>query len=94
MAKKDLNTRIVEIENQRAELEAERKRLLTQQTAQQRKDDTRRKILTGAIVLGDEQLKKAVLPKLSGTLTADRDRKLFGLPVLPKKMDQPGGGTA
>lgn len=106
---KSYQTKLDAIEQRQKELDAERARLVSLKTEQDRKNDTRRKILAGAIVLGDESLKKVVTSKLSGTLTADRDRKLFGLAPLPKKVaaattgapataqrsgDQSGGGQA
>ena len=58
---------------------------------QERKDNTRRKILLGAFYLSrmekDEQFRQHVLRSIDGYLTADRDRKLFGLPELGSEPD-------
>lgn len=80
MTKKDIDTRVSEIDKRRAELEAERKRLLSQKSKADRKADTRRKIIVGGIVLADEALKKTVLPTLDAKLTKSADRALFWLP--------------
>ena len=51
-------------------------------TEQQRKDDTRRKILLGSYLLKkmeNEANKEKILAELSEYLTEDRDKKLFGL---------------
>ena len=49
---------------------------------QQRKEDTRRKILLGSYLLKkmeDEAEKQKILAEINEYLTEDRDRKLFGL---------------
>jgi len=55
---------------------------------QKRKDDTRRKILVGAVVMEkmkkDNQLNEQVNKLLADNLVHDRDRVLFGLPILSK----------
>ena len=52
-----------------------------------RQQDTRRKVLAGAMLLDlmnkDAELQKSMLGKLSSFLTRDDDRKLFGLTVSP-----------
>ena len=63
-----------------AQIQKERNKLYSQQ----RKEDTRRKILLGALML--EMMKKGeldekkIIQRLSGFLTKDIDRKLFDLP--------------
>lgn len=51
-----------------------------------RAEDTRRKILAGALVLDmmekDEEAKKRLLARFNTYLTRDDDRALFGLPQL------------
>ena len=52
------------------------------QKAQERKDDTRRKILLGSFLMKqmeDEAQKQKILAEINEYLTEDRDRKLFGL---------------
>ena len=61
-----------------AVLEREKKKI----SDQQRKEDTRRKILLGSYLLKkmeDETGKTKILAELNEYLTEDRDRKLFGL---------------
>lgn len=53
----------------------------------ERKDDTRRKIVLGALYLQrmkkDEQFNEQILGWLDKVLKENRDRKLFGLPESP-----------
>lgn len=50
-------------------------------TTQKRKDDTRRKILIGALILHEKNGSfETLLSKLDNFLTKDTDRSLFGLP--------------
>ena len=55
------------------------------QSQQQRKEDTRRKILLGALVIDmikkGELDEKKIMKRLDVFLTKDIDRKLFALPV-------------
>lgn len=66
-------------EQDRARKQKERQRLL----AQSRKDDTRRKILIGAMYFErmkkDDEFKEQMLKTLDKYLTTERDRKLFQL---------------
>lgn len=66
-------------EQDRARKQKERQRLL----AQSRKDDTRRKILIGAMYFErmkkDDEFKEQMLKALDKYLTTERDRKLFQL---------------
>lgn len=56
---------------------------LAKTTLQKRKDDTRRKILIGAMIIGkinqDPTFKKRVLAELDRFLEREADRKLFNL---------------
>lgn len=64
-----------------------------------RSDDTRRKILAGAVILkvmeANEETKRSMLSKLSAELTRDDDRALFGLPPLSPSaaLTKPAAGT-
>ena len=68
----------------REQLNAQIAKERNKHTQQQRKEDTRRKILLGALMM--EMIKKGELDekkirkKLDGYLTKDIDRKLFDLP--------------
>lgn len=82
----------LEIARQKAEqanallqkLEAQAK---TKQAGQERKLDTRRKVLLGAYLMtrikGDDELKGQVLAGLDKYLWRDAERALFSLPPLP-----------
>lgn len=66
-------------EQDRARKQRERQK----EAAQQRKDDTRRKILIGAMYFErmkkDDEFKEQMLKALDKYLTTERDRKLFQL---------------
>jgi hypothetical protein len=87
MATKD--EKIKALEQKQAQIKARIQALKARDTVQDRKDETRRKILIGGFVLA--QLKKggkdAAVLSLAGlsfadTLKSDRDRELFGLAPL------------
>lgn len=66
----------------KAQKQAALAREKAKQKAQERKDDTRRKILLGSFLMKqmeDEAQKQKILAGLNQYLTEDRDRKLFGL---------------
>ena len=71
-----------EMEKIRRKMAQEKKRL----SDQARKEDTRRKILAGAVLLEaaktDAQLQGTIETLLKAKLTRDDDRALFGLPPL------------
>ncbi len=73
----------------KAQKEAHDARKLAALLKGQRSEDTRRKILIGAMVLGkmqdDPQTNKQMLNDLDEFLTRDDDRALFSLPSLPNK---------
>ena len=60
----------------------------TKQKEQERKDDTRRKILLGSYLIkkmnANEANKEKILAELNEYLTEDRDRQLFDLLILDK----------
>lgn len=61
------------------------------QRAGERKSDTRRKILAGAVVLEwakrDNEFSSRLMAELKRFLGRDADRALFGLPPAPNKQD-------
>ncbi len=69
--------------------------LKTQANARERKDDTRRKILLGALVqermIHDEPIKLWVAKHLPGFLTRPQDRALFDLSVSENESRAPEG---
>ena len=74
-----------------AQLKAHKQKIETRQKSKlqgaARQQDTRRKVLAGAMLLElmnkDAELQKSMLGQLSSFLTRDDDRKLFGLTVSP-----------
>ncbi len=71
----------------KAQKEAHDARKLAALLKGQRSEDTRRKILIGAMVLGkmqdDPQTRQRILDDLDAFLTRNDDRALFSLPALP-----------
>jgi large subunit ribosomal protein L7/L12 len=63
----------------------------------QRSDDTRRKILVGAMVLDmmerDETTRQRFMDRLDKFLTRADDRALFQLPPIPEKIVSAGTGS-
>ncbi len=77
----------------REQINAQIQALRAKEQTQQRKQETRRKILIGGVVL--KMLKTGEMPKerltaiLDKHLASDRDRVLFDLPPLPKQQPPP-----
>ena len=76
--------RLRKLEEQRARINAEIQRVRSRESVEERKRETRRKILAGAMVLDrvarkdlSEKLFKADMDRF---LERDQDRALFGLP--------------
>lgn len=84
-----MSDRLQKLKEQQDKINAKIKRIEQQEKEKQRKDDTRKKILIGAMVLDkmskSEQSNSKVIGQLNEYLTADRDRKLFGLSPLKKE---------
>ena len=81
-----LNEKIAKQQEKLNQLKAQKQAIEAREkkkaTGQQRKDDTRRKILLGSYLLKkmeNEANKEKILAELSEYLTEDRDKKLFGL---------------
>ena len=71
--------RLKQLKAQKQAVDAREKKKITEQ---QRKDDTRRKILLGSYLLKkmeNEANKEKILDEMNEYLTEDRDRKLFNL---------------
>jgi large subunit ribosomal protein L7/L12 len=77
-----LETKLKQLKTRQTRLEARKKALASRRA---RKDDTRRKILAGAIVLG--RVEQGKIPEdefrawLDAALTRPDDRALFDLPI-------------
>lgn len=71
--------KLKQLKSQKQAIEAREK---TKQKEQERKDDTRRKILLGSYLIKkmqNEANKEKILAELNEYLTEDRDRQLFNL---------------
>lgn len=83
--------RLAKLEEQRARINAEIQRIRAREQQQKRKENTRRKVLVGAWILGKvengEWPEQRLLDGLDSYLERDHDRALFGLP--PKQKQQP-----
>jgi PP-loop superfamily ATP-utilizing enzyme len=86
MTNESLEQRIAKQEEHLKQLKAQKQaieaREKAKQKVQERKNDTRRKILLGSFLLKqmeNEAQKQKILADLNQYLTEDRDRKLFGL---------------
>ena len=87
--------RIRQLEEQRARINAEIQRVRSRESQEERKRETRRKILAGAMVLDrvarkdlSEKLFKADMDRF---LDREQDRALFGLPPRPADSGQSHG---
>lgn len=84
----------MERKRQRIEcLKEEERRLKAQLRAQERRDDTRRKILLGSWILSQTGSDyRSLGARMNSYLVRAQDRKLFGLPPLPDSdhEDDPG----
>ena len=76
--------RLDELLKKREELNAQIQQVRAKEAAQKRKEETRKKILLGALMMSmmekGELDKGKMRKKLDGFLTREVDRKLFGLP--------------
>ena len=86
MSIENLEQKIAKQEERLKQLKEQKKAVIARENKkisdQQRKDDTRRKILLGSYLLKkmeNEQDKEKILAELNEYLTEDRDRKLFNL---------------
>ncbi len=84
-----MNQKLDELLKRREQLNAQIQKIRTKEANQKRKEDTRRKVLLGALMM--EMMEKGeidsqkIRKKLSSFITKDIDRKLFDLPNLPQK---------
>jgi hypothetical protein len=91
------------IEERLAQIEAQRKTLKARLGKQERSEDTRRKVLLGALVLhrletnGDGEFSKRLgewlKRELPGFLTRDADKDLFADILKPEPVNPIGGNT-
>ena len=84
-----MSKRLSQLLKKREELSAQIQKIRAREATQKRKEDTRRKILLGALVM--EMMSKGeldrdkLMKRLDGFLTREIDRKLFELPVLEER---------
>ena len=79
---KKIQAQIEKLKQLKAQKQAVEARDRAKLKEQERKDDTRRKILLGSYLIKkmeNEANKEKILAELSEYLTEDRDKKLFGL---------------
>ena len=81
---KKIEAQLEKLKQLKARKQAIEAREKSKQKEQERKDDTRRKILLGSYLIkkmnDNEANKEKILAELSEYLVEDRDRKLFSLP--------------
>ena len=80
---KKIEAQLEKLKQLKAQKQAIEARERTKQKEQQRKDDTRRKILLGSYLIKkmqNEANKEKILAELNEYLTENRDRLLFDLP--------------
>ena len=80
---KKIEAQLEKLKQLKAQKQAIEARERTKQKGQQRKDDTRRKILLGSYLIKkmqNEANKEKILAELNEYLTENRDRQLFDLP--------------
>ncbi|MDV2489210.1 mobilization protein [Acinetobacter johnsonii] len=80
---KKIEAQLEKLKQLKAQKQAIEAREKTKQKEQERKDDTRRKILLGSYLIKkmqNEANKEKILAELNEYLTENRDRQLFNLP--------------
>ena len=84
---KKIEAQLEKLKQLKARKQAIEARERSKQKEQERKDDTRRKILLGSYLIKkmqNEANKEKILAELNEYLTEDRDRQLFDLPLNPE----------
>ena len=82
---KKIEAQLEKLKQLKAQKQAIESRERTKQKEQERKDDTRRKILLGSYLIKkmqNEANKEKILAELNEYLTENRDRQLFDLPIM------------
>ena len=95
---KTTKDKLADLMKKEAELKAQIQAIKARESEEERKRDTRRKILIGGVVLSKvkrgEWNQEKLQALLNNELKADRDRELFGLPLLaPNEAKQDPGAT-
>ena len=85
-------TKIEKLREKAAQIDAQIKDIEARQRSQTRKNDTRRKIIAGALALHhldknpDDTFSRKLLRLLDEYVTKTYERKLFDLPALPENL--------
>jgi hypothetical protein len=99
------DARLKALEEKQAQIRAQIQAIKARDSVQERKDETRKKIILGALVLPSFDASSGLVSlnptRLADVLKNDRDRALFGLPPLAKpepaqvatQPQQPGGAS-
>lgn len=95
---KTTKDKLADLLKKEAELKAQIQAIKARESEAERKRDTRRKILIGGVVLAKvkrgEWNQEKLQALLNNELKADRDRELFGLPLLASsEAKQDSGAT-
>lgn len=89
--------KLEELKKKEAQIKAQIQAIKAQESTEERKKDARRKILIGGAVLAKvkrgEWHEKQLHDLLNSELKADRDRELFGLPLIPANKTAEQGST-
>lgn len=94
--------KLAELQEKEAQIKAQIQAIKARDSEEERKRDTRRKILIGGVVLSKvkrgEWSQEKLKTLLENELKADRDRELFGFPLLasdeaPKDNGSTDGGN-
>lgn len=89
--------KLAELQQKEAQIKAQIQALKARDSEEERKRDTRRKILIGGVVLSKvkrgEWGKEKLQALLDNELKANRDRELFGLPLLASEEAQQEPGV-
>ena len=84
--------RLEKLEEQRARINAEIQRVRAKEQQQKRKEETRRKVLVGSLIMGKVQSgewpEEELIETMDSYLERDNDRALFGLPPKQQKPHQ------
>jgi len=87
------NPKLKKLQQKKSQIDARIKLIESREKAKAKKEDTRRKILIGAMVMEQmeksEESKKKILASLNGFLTRPLDRMLFGLPETKQAQTPP-----
>ena len=91
-----MNTRLEQLLKKKEELNAQIQKIRAAEANEKRKEDTRRKILLGALMIEmmerGELDRDVVMKRLDGFLVRSGDRRLFGLAVDEGLSGSDGGG--